>query len=205
MINIFFLCALRHIQYTVQPDLWFLESWYWLLASPENASLHLDRSCRRVLHFSCQQSWSYSPFFASFDMPCINLCPSLCTSLLFVFPVFIFSSLLFCSFALSSLPHFFFVFFLINPSLGPPSYRDQVICLLAPGRVQRKQRKRGQNFVLKNEKLIIIESVLMYFSVFQLLKYDKEISAFHDVITEEEIHFPPRWADLSNLVKHLTM
>ncbi|XP_016409039.1 type I inositol 1,4,5-trisphosphate 5-phosphatase-like isoform X1 [Sinocyclocheilus rhinocerous] len=27
----------------------------------------------------------------------------------------------------------------------------------------------------------------------ELLKYDKEISAFHDVITEEEIHFPPSY------------
>ncbi|XP_058640065.1 inositol polyphosphate-5-phosphatase A isoform X3 [Onychostoma macrolepis] len=27
----------------------------------------------------------------------------------------------------------------------------------------------------------------------KLLKYDKEISAFHDVITEEEIHFPPSY------------
>lgn len=29
-------------------------------------------------------------------------------------------------------------------------------------------------------------------SVHQLLKYDKEVRAFHDVITEEDIKFPPR-------------
>ncbi len=145
MINIFLLCALRHIQYTVQPDLWFLEGWYWLLASPENASLHLDRSCRRVLIFLCQQSWSYSPFFASFYFSALT--PVLIFSPLCVYSFF--SLVLFqCFFSLSS---FFLSVFFITPSLGPPSYRDQVICLLAPGRVQRKQRKRGLDFVLRNE------------------------------------------------------
>lgn len=28
--------------------------------------------------------------------------------------------------------------------------------------------------------------------ILQLLKYDKEVSAFYDVIQEESIHFPPR-------------
>lgn len=158
MINFFFLCALRHIQYTVQPDLWFLEGWYWLLASPENASLHLDHSCRPVLHFLCQQSWSYSPFFASF------LCPALTSvllfsplSLLFVFPCvyFFFTHVLFLCFLFNT-SFFLSVLIFTTPSLGPPSYRDQVICLLAPGCVQRKQRKRGLNFVLRNKTLTII-------------------------------------------------
>ncbi len=29
-------------------------------------------------------------------------------------------------------------------------------------------------------------------SIPQLLKYDKEVAAFHDVIREEDIKFPPR-------------
>ncbi len=84
----------------------------------------------------------------------VFICPALTSVLLFsplcLSCVYSFFTLLFhCFLFLSSF--FLSVLFLITPSLGPPPYRDQVICLLAPGRVQRKQRKRGLNFVLRNE------------------------------------------------------
>lgn len=95
--------------------------------------------------FSAGQVWVTPCCLLVFIRPALTCLYPPVVILLFVFPVFI-SFLFSLAVSPSILDSFFLSFWL---SLGPPSHRDQVICLLAPGCVQGKQWKRGLNIISK--------------------------------------------------------